>query len=359
MGVKLEHKLSKVGVEDIGLSGFENAGGVWVFSNDNGHRHVFTPFGMTHISAIISDVETILGFDSLDKFLNDKSYQGRVIVPFANRIPGARITIPGQESSHVLYANDGNHNLHSGEYPDSGFIQGCNRVWRLVDHDEHDQEGGASITYKLLFLKMQNTDFPGNLEVRCKIRFDEDGRLFYTIKGTSLKGTTIYNPTVHTYHNPSGRNSGTVHNLIFRCNAEYHVVVGDTLVPIEQNAVETVDDTKHDFRSEIRVSANGFGDGYDTCYGAPAGNLITANLYSPSTRIGVEFTTNKRMAQFYTGNFLDGNPAEQFGAACFEPGEGIGITHPELVERFGMNTFVRKGETKTFEMVVQWYTGDR
>lgn len=58
-------------------------------------------------------VDVVLGFDTLDDYLNDEEYLGAAVGLFAGRIAAGRFTLDGRE--YTLAANNGPNHLHGGK----------------------------------------------------------------------------------------------------------------------------------------------------------------------------------------------------------------------------------------------------
>lgn len=89
---------------------------LYTLSNDNGVSASFTDLGGTWVTMYVPDragklVDVVLGYDSVEAYLENPPHFGAPIGRNANRIAGARFTLNGKE--YRLVANDGTNNLHS------------------------------------------------------------------------------------------------------------------------------------------------------------------------------------------------------------------------------------------------------
>ena len=89
---------------------------LYTLSNDNGVSASFTDLGGTWVTMYVPDragklVDVVLGYDSVEAYLENPPHFGAPIGRNANRIAGARFTLNGKE--YRLAANDGTNNLHS------------------------------------------------------------------------------------------------------------------------------------------------------------------------------------------------------------------------------------------------------
>ena len=89
---------------------------LYTLSNDNGVSASFTDLGGTWVTMNVPDrdgklVDVVLGYDSVEAYLENPPHFGAPIGRNANRIAGAKFTLNGKE--YRLAANDGTNNLHS------------------------------------------------------------------------------------------------------------------------------------------------------------------------------------------------------------------------------------------------------
>ena len=90
---------------------------IYSLTNKSGVEVKITNYGGRVVSLKVPDKkgamgDVVLGFDSLDGYLNDNPYFGALIGRYANRIGHAQFTLDG-----VLYKvpkNDGDNSLHGG-----------------------------------------------------------------------------------------------------------------------------------------------------------------------------------------------------------------------------------------------------
>ncbi|MGB5417470.1 MAG: galactose-1-epimerase, partial [Algibacter sp.] len=90
---------------------------IYTLKNSNGIEVSIITYG-----GIITSIKTpnkkgfieniVLGYDSLQDYIKDKSYLGAIIGPYANRIAKSQFTLDG--NLYNLEKNDGPNNLHSG-----------------------------------------------------------------------------------------------------------------------------------------------------------------------------------------------------------------------------------------------------
>ena len=281
-----------------------------------------TNYGAALVSLLVPDrtglpVDVVLGFDSLEGYLEQKSYLGVVVGRCANRIKGSRFTIDGKE--YFVEANEGENHLHSGSF---GF---SNAVWDIVDQGED---------YVLLkhFSPDGEGGYPGNLECTVEYRLGED-RLDIRYQGISDQDT-IFNLTNHSYFNLNGHDNGTIKDHQVCILADQFTELGPDCC--STGAILPVEDTPLDLRKSTKIGdllgsdhlqmqyASGFDFNYVLNHRDEPDRPI-ADLYSDQSGIGMRVTTDLEGMHFYTGNHLEGTPTGKGGAVygknsglCFE-----------------------------------------
>ena len=289
---------------------------VSVISLDNGviSCKILT-YGATLQSLCVPDrngepVDVVLGYDTLQEYMNNDGYLGAVIGRYANRIGGARFTLDGKE--YALAANDGANHLHGGRV---GF---SHRIWDLV-----------CCTVDSVTLALNSPDgeegYPGNLQVKVTYTIQDKTLSIHYHAETDAE--TPCNLTNHSYFNLSGHNSGSVLDHTIQLFAEYYTPNDPESIPI--GIVESVEGTPMDLRKPVRISDHIndafpqllLGHGYDHNYvidGAADTIRSAAIASSPKTGITMQVQTTQPGVQLYTANFLTkGRPGK--GKAVYGP----------------------------------------
>lgn len=263
----------------------------------------FKPFGT---------VDVLGGFDSLESYLEDTSFQGAIVGRVANRIEGACIEIDGK--TYTLPDNDNGNCNHSG----GGFSL---KVWNV----ENFNKNSITLSY---YSPDGEGGFPGALTVHVTYTVI-DSAIHIEYKGFP-DGVTPIALTNHAFFNLDGF-GGDVLNHKIKIFAERYTEVNEKLIPNGNHPL--VESTKMDFR-EFRLIDDGSGEfcGYDQNFvvspsvyktfkdsslgliAVAENDSILMNVYSDQTGL-----------QFYTGNFLGdgpdfkGNvPQIRFGGFCLE-----------------------------------------
>ncbi|OPX44106.1 aldose 1-epimerase precursor [Ruminiclostridium hungatei] len=244
--------------------------------------------------------DVTLGYDSLDKYLENPAYLGAVIGRHANRIEDASFELNGKV--YELVKNDGENHLHGGI---TGFH---NVVWKA--------ETIAGNGCEKLVLTHTSPDgeenYPGNLDVRVEYSLTGDNELVIDYSAVTDKDTVI-NLTNHAYFNLGGHSSGDALKHQLYINADSFTPVDDECIPTGE--IRSVKGTVMDFTT-LKYFAEGIssediqivnGSGYDHNWVLNTkGNLkgVAAELYHPQSGRLMQVFTTKPGVQFYSGNHL-------------------------------------------------------
>ena len=266
------------------------------------------PVEMTAITlgAIITAVRTpdrdgragnvVLGHDSLERYVADRSYLGAVVGRYANRIAHGRVDIAGR--TYQLPRNDGAHHLHGGN---DGFNA---RVWSAAT--EWSEEFVAVEFFRTSADGEEG--YPGKLRTRVRYELHLGGTLI--IRYAALcDATTVVNLTQHTYFNLAGGGDILDHELTIA--GDHYTPVDGELIPT--GVIASVPDTPFDFRTATPIGArvdNGHvqlrhGHGYDhniVLRPRLAGPNVV--LRAPSSGRTLDISTTEPGVQVYSGNML-------------------------------------------------------
>lgn len=305
-----------------------------------------TNYGCAVVRLMVPDksgtlVDVVMGFDTLEEYVNQKYYVGAVLGRCANRITNARFTINGEE--YLLDKNKGENHLHGGR---KGF---WNVLWEIEEYDKD------YVIFKYLSADGEE-GYPGNLECTVEYRIVEN-QLRITYKGISDKDTVL-NLTNHSYFNLNGHGNGTVVEHIVSIDA-------DAITEIDTDCCSTgkilpVEDTPFDLRSPKIIGHQLLKKHDQMEYGAGFNhnfilnhqrniNIPIACLFSNESGIEMKVFTEAEGVHFYTGNYLDGTLRGKNGVLykkhsglCFETQHypnAINIKHfPSPIIRKGMKS---------------------
>lgn len=278
---------------------------IYTLKNSKNMSVTITNFGGIITSILVPDkngkiADVELGYNQLDKYIDNDGYLGAVIGRHANRIENAEFELNGKV--YELVKNDGNNHLHGGTV---GFH---NVVWNA--------EVTESDGLQKLVLTHTSPDgeenYPGNLNVQVEYSLSEDNELKLEYSAVSDKDTVI-NLTNHAYFNLSGHDSGDVLKHQIYINADKFTPVNDECIPTGE--IRDVKGTVMDF-TRMKSFAEGIsstdeqivnGLGYDHNWVLNTkGNIneVACELYDPESGRTMQVFTTKPGMQFYSGNHL-------------------------------------------------------
>src|SRR5262245_31525684 len=246
--------------------------------------------------------DIVLGFDTIDGYLQDPPYFGAIVGRYGNRIANAQLTLNG--TTYKLAANNGPNHLHGG-------VNGFDKVvWNAVPGDTAD---GLSVT-----LTRTSPDgeegYPGTLQASVRYTLTDKNELTIDYRATTDKATPV-NLTQHSYFNLAADGSDILdHELTI--HASRYTPVDTTLIPTGELA--PVQGTPFDFQKATPIGAridtaniqlkNGGGYDHNWVLDRPGNGLQpAARVVEPKSGRTLDVATTEPGLQFYSGNFLDGS----------------------------------------------------
>lgn len=288
----------------------------YVLTNKGGAEAALTNYGGAIVSIKVPDrngklADVVLGYDTAEGYVNDKSHFGGIIGRYGNRIARAQFVLHGK--TYTLAKNNGENSLHGGL---KGFDKALWKAKML------SAKGAQSL--KLSYLSKDGEEgFPGNLKVTVIYTWTDANALMIEYSATTDK-PTVLNLTNHSYFNLAGQGSGNILGHQLMIQADKFTSVDATLIPTGE--LRDVAGTPFDFRKATATGARidqddeqlKLGGGYDHNFvirrSADAGESLAARVVEPTTGRVLEVWTTEPGVQFYTGNFLDGEVAGKGGA---------------------------------------------
>ena len=288
---------------------------LYVLTNENGAELAITNYGGAVVSLKVPDrsgklADIVLGYDSADGYVNDKSYFGALVGRYGNRIAHAQFVLDGK--TYRLAKNNGDNSLHGGS---KGFNKA---LWTAKILSGKD---GQSL--ELSYLSKDGEEgFPGNLKVAVIYSWTDANALMIDYSATADKPTVV-NLTNHAYFNLAGHGSGDILGHLLTIQADEFTPVDAGLIPTGE--LRVVAGTPFDFRKPTAIGARidqdeaqlKLGGGYDHNFvlrrSGDAGESLAARVVEPTTGRVMEVWTTEPGVQFYTGNFLDGKTAGKGG----------------------------------------------
>ena len=282
---------------------------LFTLMNNNGTTVTISNYGGTVTSFITPDKNgkkssIIIGFDSLQPYLQKPPYFGALVGRYGNRIGDAKFSLDGKE--YTLAANNGKNHLHGG-------LKGFDKVvWDASVSDSST----PSLTLKYLS-KDGEEGYPGNLNVTVQYTLTNDDGLKIEYNAETDKATPV-NLTNHSYFNLTGDVSNAILDHTLMIDADHYTPVDTTLIPTGE--IKSVKGTPFDFTSAKKI-----GRDIDQVPGGYDHNWILNKKDSSLQKIAevsdsvsgrtMEVYTTQPGVQFYTGNFLNGSFVNRDGTA--------------------------------------------
>ena len=285
--------------------------GLFTLKNQNGMYADITNYGAKIVTLFAPDkddklADVVLGFETLDEWIEKETYFNTIVGRFANRIKDGKFTLDGKQ--YQLAINNGTNHLHGGNI---GFNQ---KVWDVLEVSE--------TSLKLQYISADGEEnYPGTLTTVVTYAITEDNALSIHYEATTDK-PTIAGFTNHAYFNLSGHQSGPVTGQFIQLHAARYTPARPGSIPTGETA--PVEGTPMDLRQPQPIGAHiddpfpqlELARGYDHNWvvDGEAGTLRpAANAWSEKTGICLEVLTTMPGVQFYTGNFLEGCPPGKGG----------------------------------------------
>jgi len=281
-------------------------------SNTQGDEIILCNYGaritqwFTYVNGEVRNI--VLGFSDPTAYLNDNTFLGAIVGPYANRIGGASFII--NDKSHALTANEGNNQLHGGPKAFGELI------WEISD------TSAQKVTFSCTLPDGFN-GYPGAINAKISYELTSDGAL--TISGfLTSDQLTALGPTSHPYFNLMGAQQSAQNHSI-QINASNYTPTDDLNVPTGE--IATVTDTSLDFRKPrtltLGVGLDDIDNNFvidDHGYQSHAQNKLNKQgvLTSPDNALTLHVSSNLPGVQVYTGRYL-AEPFKPFQGICLEP----------------------------------------
>ena len=268
----------------------------WDRLPDGRHAHLFTIRNQAGSSVTISDFggiitslfipdssgrldDVVLGFDSLQGYLQDKAFLGAMVGRYANRIRNASFTL--NDTQWMLEANERGNHLHGGT---AGFHK---QLW-----EASIQENGLLLHYRSPHLE---SGFPGTLDTSILYSLTEDNCLRLDISAVSDRDTVCC-ITNHSYFNLTG--SGSIRNHQFQICAQQHTPFGPDLLPMGN--LQPVAGTDLDYRSPRPLTQ----DNLDANFALDPDRDFSAAVFDPVSGRKMILRSDLPGLQFYAAGAL-------------------------------------------------------
>jgi len=260
----------------------------------------------------------VLGFDTLEAYLDCRAYLGSTVGRFANRIAGGTFSLLGR-TYHVT-RNEGRHHLHGGG---RGFDQA---LWR-GEAMEAEDEVGVRFHHRS---PDGEEGYPGELDVSVSYRLDRSGGLRIDYRATTDRATPV-NLAHHSYFNlnSGGATSVLTHEVCIEADRYLEIdeegIPTGQLLPVEGTPLDLRSPRALGSRIDDLVASRG---GYDHTFALRSRGTaptLAARVTDAQTGRILEVLTTQPGLQLYSGNFLDGSligrggvPYQRWHAFCLE-----------------------------------------
>ncbi len=278
--------------------------GLYTLHNNRGLQAQVTNYGAKLVSLVVPNAagekaDVVLGFSTLDEWMEKETYFNAIIGRYANRIKDGRFVLDGQ--TYQLPVNNGTNSLHGG-------VHGWNeKIWEVV--------GQTAYSVSLHYCSPDGEEgYPGRVDVFVTYCLTRENALQITYEAKT-DSPTIVGFTNHAYFNLAGEGSGDVRDHTLQVMADAYTPFDDTACPTGE--IASVVGTAMDFREPQRV-----GDRIDDAFFAPGrgidNNFVVRGAEPRSGKLkqaAVAEADGRRMEvwttmpglQVYTGNWVEHN----------------------------------------------------
>ncbi|MBN8194566.1 galactose mutarotase [Bacillus sp. NTK074B] len=272
----------------------------YTLRNDMGMEVSFITYGgaITKILAPNRNGEwenVVLGFDTLEQYVNHQHCFGALIGRVAGRIGGAGYSLHGERVD--LTANERGNHLHGGD-------KGFNRViWTAEEVTTDIDEVSVRLSY---WSRDGEEGYRGNVKVDVTYTLTNGNDFSITYRAVSDQDTPI-NMTSHSYFNLSGDYNEDILSHKLKMSADGILELAEDKVPTGK--VTSVEGTPFDFQEERTIldgMKSGLAEGYDHAFIL---NKEEGRLSLSHEKSGRKMTvkTDQDSVVLYTGNHLTGD----------------------------------------------------
>ncbi len=305
--------------------------------------------------------DIVIGFDTLDGYVNTPGYTNVTVGRYANRIANATFSLDGQ-TYHVT-ANEAPNMLHGGA---KGFDK---HAWTVAHVDAGGAGKPASVTFAYTSADGEE-GFPGTVKVEVTYALNENNDLTISYKATTDKPTVI-NLTNHGLFNLGGiPATRPATEALLKLEADSYMPTDAAAIPTGE--IKPVKGTVFDFTKPAVISSRvrdttdaqiAIGHGFDHNVlirgGLTKTPKLAVTLSDAITGRGMQILTTEPGIQFYSGNFLDGKTVTKGGHVLLR-GDAVAFeaqhypdspNHPDFP-----TTRLDPGQTYTQVTVHHFYT---
>ncbi|MCA1065238.1 aldose epimerase family protein [Rossellomorea sp. AcN35-11] len=311
----------------------------YTLRNDAGMQVTFMTYGGTIMEMLTPDKKgklenVVLGFDTLEEYIQHVYYYGALVGRVAGRIGQASYVSNGKKVE-LCPNEDGNH-LHGGK---KGFDK---VIWTVDDISV----GGDEVSVRLSYLSRDGEEgYPGNVKVDVTYTLTNENAFAITYGAEPDRDTPI-NMTSHSYFNLSGDYKEEILSHRLHIPADHVLELSEEKIPT--GAWIPTEGTAFDFHGDRAISDRmelGQEEGYDHAFCLNEGQQPMSLVHEDSGRV-MTVETDQKAVILYTGNDLGGHelsggvPVRKHLGLCLETqGYPDAVNHPHFP-----TVMVKKGE---------------
>lgn len=270
----------------------------YTITHESGFCASIITYGAAITNLIFKGTDVVLGYDTLEDYIDQAGYLGSTVGRYANRIAKGLFTLNGKEYNVGCNETERGGHLHGGV---KGF-KDCFYTPEIIS------DYAVRMTYTA---KDGEEGYPGNYTVAVTFTVKENA-LEINYNCTTDKDT-VHNMTNHSYFNLNGYNGQNVLSTELKINADYITPVDEVLIPTGE--FMEVKGTEFDFTSPKAIGKDikgnhpqmVIGGGYDHNFvlGTTIKMRRAVEAHSPISGITMFCDTTEPGVQLYTGNGLN------------------------------------------------------
>lgn len=312
---------------------------LWALENDNGMIATFSNFGPSLTTLFVPDRNNIptniaLGRNSITAYEQIRSL-GRICVgQYAGPLAQAQYTQPDDTNPYIpmgqivhLTADRPPHITHGGE------DTWMSRIWRVDKPTITDTTVSMHFHLHDPHMGIHGKGFPGEISASIQVTLTNQNRLQFVYTATTDRTAPI-KLTNHAYFNLNGIDiPSSVANHIMQSNITTYFETDSESIPTG-NILPT-SQTLYDFSLPTALMQNFSQVSLDICAINPSDTKGYVEVYSPTTGIKMNVTSDQPCVQIYNGSHLK-DPCIPFEGLCIEPGQPPSYIHyPQWHEQYG------------------------
>ncbi|MCM3716384.1 galactose mutarotase [Alkalihalobacillus oceani] len=297
----------------------------FLLKNDNGMEVGCINYGCTITKIVVPDKHgrlenVVIGYETLEKYLDQTAFFGCVIGRVAGRIGNAEFELDG--IVHRLAKNEGEHHLHGGK---TGFDK---VVWEARTEENADE-------LKVIFTHEspnQTEGYPGRVSIKVTYHVNNKNELMISYRAVTDQ-KTIVNLTNHSYFNLSGNGQRDVLQHKLTLKSDRFLPLNESLLPTGEKL--DVANTPFDFRTGRRLQDGVTshhpqnqlaGGGYDHPFILSANHQEEIRLVDEESGRELIVETDEPCVVVYTANTIEEDRWKKHMGVCLETQH-----HPDAV----------------------------